>query len=149
MNDDELKNLWRGQKTDAPPLRIEALRKKISRLDAVLRARDCRELIASAVVILIFGIYFVLIPYPMTRVGDVIIIVGALFASWKMIDARKRAPKPDPAAPVSEWVRAERDRVHHEAELLRTVAWWYILPIWVGVNVFFSGFPNRPLGPKT
>lgn len=149
MNDQELKDLWRAQKiADAPPIQIEAVRKKMADLHSVLDARNLREIVTAAVVILIFGFYYLAIPYPITRIGDLIVIAGCIFASWKMIESKQRAPRPDAAAPMAQWLQQERARVHHEAELLRTVTWWYTLPILLGANVFFWGFPSRGWAPR-
>lgn len=153
MNDQELKDLWRRQKLEAaspvdPRTQIEAMRKKMSQLRRALHARNFRELAVCALVIIIFSVYFVIIPYPVTRIGDLIVIGGALFIAWKLLECRKRAPRPDAGAPVAHWLKHERDRVHHEAELLRTVHWWYLLPIWLGANVFYWGFPNRPFAER-
>src|SRR5688572_2502841 len=153
MNDQELKDLWRKQRTEpAPPVdalaQIEAMRKKMSELHATLNARNVGELAACGFVIVVFSVYFFIFPYPVARIGDLIIIGGSLFASWKFIETRRRAPRPDAAAPMVHWLKQERERVHHEAELLRTVLWWYILPIGLGTNVFLWGLPNVPLAGK-
>src|SRR5262245_15073084 len=153
MNDQELKELWRRQRAEAAPpvdarAQIEAMRNKTSRLHRTLNARDFRELAAGAVVIIIFSVYFFMIPYPVTRMGDLIVIGGALFASWKLTRCRRRTPRPNAGAPVAQWLKQERERVHHEAELLRTVLWWYILPLLLGPNVFFWGFPHRTFAEK-
>ena len=149
MNDQELKDLWRRQKPEPiPPVdaraQIEAMRTKVSDLHATLNARNVGELAACAFVIIVFSIYFFIFPYPGTRIGALIIIAGSLFASWKLIETRRRAPRPDAGAPMAHWLKQERERVHHEAELLRTVLWWYILPIGLGTNVFFWGLPKLP-----
>ena len=152
MNEQELKDLWRKQKELVPPVdphaEIEAMRDKMSQLRRRLNARDFRELAASAVLIIAFGVCFFVIPYPLTRIADLIIIGSALFISWKLLECRRRAACPDAGAPVAVWLRHERERVHHDAELLRTVFWWYLLPLWLGTNLFFWGFPNQNLAAK-
>jgi hypothetical protein len=150
MNDQELKDLWRRQKTPATDARpqIEALRKKTSNLQAGLNARDFRELAAGAVVIIIFGLYFIMNRHPGPRIGALIVIAGTLVVSWKIMASRRRVPHPDAGAPVALWLKQERERVHSQAELLRTVLWWYLLPSWLGTNVFFWGLPNLNLALK-
>src|SRR5688500_13018475 len=153
MNDQELKDLWRRQKTEAPPhmdsrAQIEVMQKKMSELRGTLNARDFRELAACLFVIIVFSVYFFIFPYPGTQIGSLIVIGGALLASWKFFECRRRAPRPDAGAPMAKWLKQERERVHHEAELLRTVLWWYILPLGLGTNVFFWGLPHVPLAAK-
>src|SRR5688572_18470270 len=113
MNDQELKDLWRTQKTEAAPpvdarAQIDAMRDKMSKLHGTLRARDFRELAACAFVILVFAVYFFIFPYPVTRIGDLIVIGGALLASWKFMECRRRAPRPDAGAPMAQWLKQER-----------------------------------------
>ena len=146
MNDQELKDLWRKQKMEpVPPVdaraQIEAMRNKMSELHTTLNARNVGELAACGFVIIVFSVYFFIFRHPVTRIGDLIVISGCLLAAWKFIESRRRAPRPDAAAPMAHWLKQERERVHHEAELLRTVLWWYILPIGLGTNVFFWGLP--------
>src|SRR5215216_5506829 len=124
MNEQELKDLWRRQKLEAvPPVdaraQIEAMRDKMSKLHRTLKWRDFRELAGCVVVILGFSAWFFVFPYPVTRIGDLINIGGALLISWKFIESRRRAPRPDAAAPVAQWLEQERQRLHHQAELLR------------------------------
>jgi CubicO group peptidase (beta-lactamase class C family) len=150
MNEQELKELWRKQKPEATPpvdprAQIEVMRAKMSQLHRNLKARDFRELAASALVIVAFGLFFFVLPYPVTRIADLIIIGGALLISWKLTACRRRALRPDAGAPVAVWLKQERARVHHDAELLRTVMWWYLIPLWLGTNLFFWGLPNQPL----
>ena len=103
MNDEELKDLWRKQKPEAvPPVdpgaEIGAMRNKMSELHATLNARNVGELAACGFVIIVFSVYFFIFRYPVTRIGGLIVIGGCLLASWKFIESRRRAPRPDAAA---------------------------------------------------
>src|SRR6185503_4064129 len=96
MNDEELKDLWRRQKLESAPAvdaraQIEVMREKMSKLHGQLKARDFRELAASALLIIAFGVFFFIFPYPVTRIADLIIIGGALLISWKLMACRRRA----------------------------------------------------------
>ena len=61
MNDHELKQLWQRQPLRAPAVSpeqlISAMQKQTSQLRRTLVARDLRELVACAFVIIIFGIF--------------------------------------------------------------------------------------------
>ena len=120
MNDQELKDLWQKQKLEAAPpvdarAQIEAMRNKMSELHTTLNARNVGELAACGFVIIVFSVYFFIFPYPVARIGGLIVIGGCLLASWKFIESRRRAPCPDAAAPIAHWLKQERERVHHEA----------------------------------
>ena len=62
MNDDELKKLWQQQPLREPALSaaqlISAMQKQTTQLRRCLDARDLRELVACAVVIIIFGVFY-------------------------------------------------------------------------------------------
>src|SRR5439155_24159197 len=51
-----------------------------------------------------------------------------------------------PAATVVESLRAELHSVRTQSQLLRSVAWWYLLPLAVGGLVFVWGMPFGGLG---
>src|SRR5829696_9040706 len=113
MNDQELKDLWREQKMKtAPPGdargQIEVLQEKMSKLHDQFKAREFRELAACAFVIIVFSVYFFIFPYPVTRIGDLIVIGGALLASWKFMECRRRTPRADAGAPMALWLKQER-----------------------------------------
>src|SRR5690242_14000666 len=97
MNDEELKKLWRQQPLREPPITPEqlmtAMQNQTSQLRRTLDARDLRELVACAVVIVIFG-YFYSTAYrsPVSRLGDLIVMGGAIFIAWKLIYTRRSNP---------------------------------------------------------
>src|SRR5262245_42579074 len=110
MNDQELKDIWRSQKLEAVPAvdahaQIEVLREKMAKLHGQLNARDFRELGACAFVIIVFSVYFFIFRYPVTQIGDLIVIGGALLASWKFMECRRRTSRPDAGAPMAHWLK--------------------------------------------
>jgi hypothetical protein len=105
MNDDDLKKLWQQQPLRNPPsatLLISAMQKQTTQLRSTLDARDIRELVACAVVIIIFGIfYFTVYLEPIPRLGD-LIVMGARFSSpGKSFTPAGLLRPPHPARPPS------------------------------------------------
>ncbi len=146
MNDDELKQLWQGQPLRNPNISpaqlIAAMQNKTSQLRRTLDARDLRELCACAVVILIFGFfYFTVYRTPMSRLGDLIVIGGAIFIACKIVLTRKATPLAPVDATVADSLRAELDSVRAQSRLLGSVLWWYILPLTVGELIATWGLP--------
>lgn len=152
MNDEELRTLWNkhGQlhPSSSALSDLEAIRRKTSALHRVLKGRDVREILVSIVIILVFGYYLISIPHPLTRAGSTVVIAAALLICAKLLACRRLAAKADPTSPVVEWLRNEHGRMQQEAELMRTIGWWYLGPIWIGTNLFFWGFPNQTLPAK-
>src|SRR3954462_5380319 len=140
MNDDELKKLWQQQplKGPAPSAAqlVSAMENKTTQLRRTLLARDVRELVACAVVIIIFGIYyFTLSRTPMSRFGDLIVIGSSIFIAWRLVHARRSNPPAPPGATTVESLRAELNAVRAQSRLLGSVLWWYLLPGFIGLLV--------------
>lgn len=147
MSDEELKELWQGQgfegaRTPPPEKSLEIIRAKSISMRRTLKWRDARELIACVIIVIVFAIYFVIIPGFGPRVGSLIVVGSCIFIAWKLVRARRVAPQLLADAPVKDWLRAQLQQITEQAELLRTVGWWYLLPLWLGANVFFWGMSN-------
>src|SRR5258707_986565 len=140
MNDDELKKLWQQQPLRSPDISAEkviaAMQNKTTLLRRTLDARDLRELVACAVVIIIFGVfYFTAYRTPIPRLGDLIVIGSAIFIAWKIVHTRRTTPPAPPGATVVESLRAELNSVRAQSRLLGSVLWWYVLPPTIGLLV--------------
>jgi hypothetical protein len=139
MNDDELKQLWQQQPLRNPPsaaLLVSALQKQTSQLRRCLDARDIRELVACALVIIIFGVfYFTVYREPVSRLGDLIVIGSTIFIAWKIIHTRRATPPAPPGATTVESLQAELKSVRAQSRLLGSVLWWYLLPGFIGLLV--------------
>lgn len=139
MNDDELRKLWQQQPLNTPntsPAQlISAAQNKMSRFRRCLNARDFRELLASAIVIIIFGFYFFNERTPIVRLGWLIVIGGSIFAAWMLVHARRTTPPAPPGATIVESLRAELNSVRTQSRLLGSVLWWYLLPPGIGLLV--------------
>jgi hypothetical protein len=143
MNDDELKKLWQQQTLRVPDLSaaqvISAMQNKMSQFRATLRSRDIRELVACLVVIIIFGFYFFHHRAPISRVGDLIVIGGAIFIAWKLMHTRRITPPAPPGATIVESLSTELNSVRAQSGLLGSVLWWYLLPLTIGELAFVWG----------
>jgi Protein of unknown function (DUF3887) len=146
MNDDELKKLWQQQplREPAPSAAhlISAMQSKTSLLRRYLDARDLRELMACALVIIAFGcFYFTVYREPLSRFGVWIVIGSMIVIAWKLIHTRRTTPPAPPGATVVESLRAELNLVRAQSRLLGSVLWWYLLPSFIGVTVATWGLP--------
>jgi CubicO group peptidase (beta-lactamase class C family) len=145
MNDDELKKLWQQQPLRDPAVSaaqlVSAMQSKTTQLRRTLLARDVRELLACVIVGVIFAIYFFTNRAPIARLGALITVAGSIFIAWKILHARRTSPAAKPDATVVESLRAELHSVRTQSQLLRSVLWWYLLPLAVGTLVFVWGMP--------
>ncbi len=149
MNDEELKKLWQQQPlrdpVPSPAQLISAMQSKTTQLRRTLLARDVRELVACVIVGVVFGIYFFINRAPIARLGALITVAGSIFIAWKILHARRTTPPAKPDATVVESLRAELHSVRTQSQLLRSVLWWYLLPLAVGTLVFVWGTPFNNL----
>jgi hypothetical protein len=145
MNDDELKKLWQQQPLRNPDPSaaqlVSAMQNKTTQLRRTLLARDVRELAACVFVGVIFGIYYFTQRAPVTRIGALITVAGAIFVACKILYARRKTPAAKPDATVVESLRAELDSVRAQSQLLGSILWWYLLPLALGTLVFVWGMP--------
>ena len=153
MNDDQLKELWQQQPLRQPvPTEaqlISAMQKQTSQLRGILDARDIRELVACATVMIVFGCFafFLHAHQPISRLGDWIVIASTIFIAWKLIHTRRTTPPAPPGATIVESLRAELNAVRAQSRLLGSVLWWYLLPAFIGLLVMtWGGLPfNDPV----
>lgn len=152
MNDDELKKLWQQQPLRNPDVSaaqvMSAMQKQTAQLRRILDARDLRELCACAIVIIIFGFfYFTGNRTPISRLGDLIVIGSSIFIAWKMIHTRRSTPPAPAGATIVESLQGELKAVRAQLQLLGSIAWWYLLPLGIGLFVCTWGSPGG-LGSK-
>lgn len=69
----------------------------------------------------------------------VFLMVALAIIPWRLRQARKRVPHPDPNRSVREFLIEERIALDAQIEMLRQVSRWYYGPIAVGVIGFFGG----------
>lgn len=150
MNDDELKQIWQQQPLrtpDASPQQlVAAMQKHASQFRHIIEARDIRELVACAVVVVIFGIFFFNHGSQVSRLGDLIVIGSAIFIAWKLIATRREHRPAPPGATTIESLRVELESVRAQSRLLGSVLWWYLLPGFIGLVIStWGGLPvNDP-----
>lgn len=139
MNDDELKLLWQRQPLQSPdgsPAQlIPAMHKQASQLRRTLVARDLRELVACAVVVVIFGCFAYGERAWVSRIGHWIVMGSTIFIGWKLVHTRRKTPPAPPGATVVESLRAELNAVRAQSRLLGSVLWWYLLPGLIGLLI--------------
>ena len=144
MHDDALKAMWRAQNIGPTPKlsdaeQIAAMQSKMKGLDRTLFWRDLRESIAGLFVMVCFSVYFFVFTAPMARVGSGIVVLSSLVATVYPIWRKRRVVKAEPDASLAEMLKGELRKLDVEIALLRSVFWWYIFPLSVGVIVFFGG----------
>jgi hypothetical protein len=148
MNDDALKKLWQEQSfRSLPPLpdeaQIAAMKMRMQSFDRTISSRDYGEVAACIFIGIFFGWSLIFQDNsPLTRAGCVVLIASAVFIGWKLIASKRRLPQAEPNAPIFDAVKVELQKVENQISLLQSVAWWYLLPLFVGVMMCYWGGPG-------
>jgi Flp pilus assembly protein TadB len=139
MDWNELRSDWQARRDDAP-VGLELRPDAREQLWRRVRFRDGVETLVALLMLPVFGFAAVRLaqagwwPAALFAAG---LCVAILYIPIRLWRARQRIPVPDPGAPVLEFLRAEREALAVQADMLRSVARWYSGPICVGVIGFF------------
>jgi hypothetical protein len=139
MDWNQLRQDWQSR-SDARPSQVELRPDRHQRLWRRVRFRDGVETAVAALLLPFFG--FAAVRAFQTdqwlpgfiAVGLVVTIAYIPFRLWQ---ARRRIPVPDPGQPVLSFLQAERVALRAQADMLRSVARWYSGPTCIGAVAFY------------
>lgn len=142
MNPDPYQEAWKMQPTH-PPLAIDPdrllaeVREGERTFAAMIFLRDAREVGVSLVMIPIWIVMGVKIGLPWTWY---LTIPGLVWiAAFMLIDRRRQRRKwPAPGESLRGHVEESLAQVEHQIWLLRSVVWWYLLPLAIPMFAFFG-----------
>ncbi len=145
MNDQELKELWRRQAPFAAPS-ISSDAEVIERMNARLRKfgralfwRDVREVAACVFIVIWFGSYLLRHLSLLSQIGCGVVILSAVMISAVLLIARRLDRVAEGPVSVSDSLRAQLRSIQRQERLLTNILWWYLLPIFVGAELFVLG----------
>lgn len=146
MDFEQLGNTWRNRPADpAKPSTGElmsSIRARSIALDRTLKHRDRIETWAALLVFPIFAWTSVAGRFTVSRIGSGVLAAACLFIPLWLRRARRKAL--DPGLPLTGALAMERARVAEQVRLLKTVLWWYLLPLGAGVLLFLAGPLKSP-----
>ena len=107
--------------------------------DREIRRRDWIESIAAAAAALFFGALAWLESSLLVTAGGLLIVAGCVFIFWHLRRTRTQFAAPESAEPVKQRLLRERDKLDAQIRLLKSVLWWYILPLLIGLLLVTVG----------
>jgi hypothetical protein len=141
MELDDLKGAWANAGQAAGGASLDELIPRLRRLRRGLFWRDAREIVAAAVLFPIFawlGWIGQLRREPLApRLGIALLLAALLLIVAVLLWARR--PRASAGSSVGEHLRTELAHMDRQIFILRHVAWWYVAPIFVGINLFVAG----------
>jgi uncharacterized membrane protein len=144
MLETELKEIWKNSsaeeriKFDLSRLIID-VNEKVSKLEQAIRSRDIADLVTSLVSIPIFGFLAYVVPFPVTRIGILLAMVGFI---WNIIAKRIHQKKKQPVSATTsfrEQLAVQKSRLLQEIRLSDTVLYWFLLPGFIPFAVSILG----------
>lgn len=150
MTFDDLRDEWRNEADrpmGPPEIRkvLEVVQGRYETVERTVHGRDVREILAALFVIAVFGAM-----WPIWRVsrvaivGALIIMAGMGLIVLMLLSARKPAPLSFDTS-VLEFSRRRLAWLDGQVRLLRSVAWWYVAPTFVGCLLIFWGLTHGDL----
>ncbi len=138
--------LWQDQPVEGMKMSVEAVRLRAGKFERRIARRNLRESVASAVVIIAFGYFFVTAPNILLRITWGLFIAGMIWLTVQL--RRKGSPRTMPedlgAATSVSFFRSELER---QRDLLKNV--WPshlgpLVPGYVALNLAWAFAPPRP-----
>ncbi len=144
MLEQELKKIWKNSseteriKFDLSKLMIE-LNDKINKFERAFRRRDREELITALISIPIFGCIAYLIPFPITKVGIILAMIGFIWSIYERRNHRKKMTPINPILSFREQLEKQKDNILQELKRYDTVLYWFIIPGFIPYAVSIIG----------
>ena len=143
MIEDELVKIWQSSpnqervKFERSRLMID-VQSTVDNLHRKIKYRDLREQIAIIAVIPIFAYYAYHIPFILTKIASVLIIIWGIYVFIRLRNAKKRKPGAFTETYL-EYLYQTREYIRTQKQLLDSVLYWYILPAMILVLLFVAG----------
>ena len=140
--DDELKKVWQSQASTArltldASLVLNEVRRNEKQFKAMIWARDLREV---SVALLLIPVWFYMGHKMSLPWSWYLCVPGLLWIAGFMIVDRKRQRRKQsaPGDDLRRSVETSLAEVEHQIWLLRNIAWWYLLPLFVPMTIFVA-----------
>jgi len=143
MNDeDELQKLWKNQ----PPCGVvkgnemlEIVEKKMQKFDRMIAIRNRVECIAAAAVAIFFTWTAVHAPNVVMKAGCLVVAAGGVWIIYYMLRHGAAKVTVDPSENLADYTQALIGRYDQQIRLLKSVKYWYLLPIYIGLLILSVG----------
>jgi hypothetical protein len=135
---DELRQLWQSDINEAMNQRelLRELERRRRNFDRANRRRDLQEIVASLVIIVVYLWFAAGAVTTFERVADVWLAACGVWIIFYMRRYAKLSRKPVPEQTLGAYREALVERYNRQIRLSKSVKYWYILPLWVGLLLF-------------
>lgn len=152
MELEELKVIWKKQETDkqeqlTKEQLVMMLNNKLISFDEKIKKRDWLEIAVALVTALICAVLLFYVQSIWYQLGCLSLIFASAVIIYKLQSAKSNAADQYLGADRSfgEHLKEELQKMKTQRKLLKSVLWWYLLPIFLGIVFFVIGFEQRLL----
>jgi hypothetical protein len=131
-NDVDLQALWQSQALDQHAISLEEIRGKATRFERIVARRNLREYVAAVLVVAGFGWIMWVEPSGIVRVGAGLVIAGTIFIVHQLRTRGSAMSLPADLV-LSRALEFHCAQLVRQRDLLRSVWWWYLLPLLPGM----------------
>jgi len=148
MMEEELITIWQSSpnqervKFEKSRLMID-VQSSLDQLHRRIKFRDLSELVGVIIVVPVFAIYAFRLPHLLSKIACVLNIIWACYVLIRLRNARKHKPSAFTESYL-EYLHKTKDYLHIQVRLIESAFYWYLLPVFVIVNLFMAGFIGTP-----
>lgn len=150
MNENELKRLWQQQPLPAKDVKrsdelVQSAKTKMREFHRNIFWRDVREVAACVFVALAFLPDLFRSSSMLTKAGCVVLVISAIYIGCRLVFSKRQYDYLTAMGSLREGLLLEQRKVETQIHLLRTIHWWYMLPLYIGsvMTVFGRGSSLR------
>ena len=131
------RKFWKSCGLDAPVPTIDEVRAGSGLFRRKIVRRNLVEYVACVLVVVIFSVYTIVIPQPLSRIGSGLVVLGTLVVAWQL---HKRAwPLPPEVAGEMSVYGHLRAQLARQRDALASIFWWYLFPLVPGLVLMMFG----------
>ena len=130
--EDELIKIWQSSpnqermKFEKSRLIID-MQSSMDKLHRAIKYRDMREMVAIGIVVPIFAYAAYAIPFMLSKLASVLIIIWAIYIGFRLRNARKHKPGAFFESYL-DYLRQTREYLRIQKHMMDNIVYWYILP---------------------
>lgn len=139
---DQLQELWGSQTLCAKSKGEDIMtqvQKRLRHFDRMISTRNLLESTAALFVIVFFVFFAFHDSNFLQRLGDIVVATAALWIVFYLFHYGKGTANADPNQSLTGFTRSLVAQYDHQIRLLRSVKYWYLLPLYVGLVIATAG----------
>jgi len=145
---DELRELWQSDINQALNQRdlLRELERRMRSFDRTIRWRDLRETVAGLIVTAVYVWFALGAGTLFERMADLWLAAWGIWVALFLRRYFKLSRKPAPEQTLAVYRQALVDRYDGQIRLAKSVKYWYILPMWLGMLLLGLAVWSQPRG---